>query len=317
MHFYRVDSRNVDLISSLRAIEEYLEKFSFVYDSLEDDYSKDLLVTLLTYRMMGGKKVRLPLNNPEYWRGVRGIRDLSSKGEVISANFQNFSLCKINLTQNGYPITFYGLPESTYSIWFLQQYEGGIAKEVRASPGNVVIDAGGCWGDTSLYFSSRVGKNGRVYTFEINPHNIAIMMKNFELNPNLNQNIEIVKMALWHESGKIITFSNTGPASKADLNAINSNINSVASVSIDDFVETSRLEKVDFIKMDIEGAEPNALQGARKTIRKFKPKLAISLYHSLSDFANIPLLVKELNKEYKLYLGHFQVNAGETVLFAK
>jgi hypothetical protein len=77
------------------------------------------------------------------------------------------------------------------------------------------------------------------------------------------------------------------------------------------------LRKVDFIKMDIEGSEPEALMGAEQTIRKHRPKLAIAIYHDLRHFASIPHWIHDLNLGYKFYIGHFTIHAEETVLFAR
>ena len=88
-------------------------------------------------------------------------------------------------------------------------------------------------------------------------------------------------------------------------------------LSIDDFVERNGIEKVDFIKMDIEGSEPRALRGAERTIRRFKPTLAIAIYHSMDDFVNIPAWIKSLNLPYDYFLGHYTIHAEETIFFAK
>jgi hypothetical protein len=88
-------------------------------------------------------------------------------------------------------------------------------------------------------------------------------------------------------------------------------------LSIDDLVVQRGLEKIDFVKLDIEGAEMNALKGASKTIKKFRPKLAIALYHSVEDFERIPILLRELVPEYELYFSHCSINAEESILFAK
>ncbi len=69
--------------------------------------------------------------------------------------------------------------------------------------------------------------------------------------------------------------------------------------------------------MDIEGAEPLALKGAVETIKRFKPKLAIAIYHSMDDFIKIPIWIIELNLGYKLYLGHYTIHSEETIIFAK
>ena len=69
--------------------------------------------------------------------------------------------------------------------------------------------------------------------------------------------------------------------------------------------------------MDIEGAELNALIGAKEVINKFKPKLAISIYHDIYDFFKIPEFIESLKLNYKFYLDHFTPFRYETVLFAK
>jgi hypothetical protein len=68
--------------------------------------------------------------------------------------------------------------------------------------------------------------------------------------------------------------------------------------------------------MDIEGAEPFALRGAEQTLRKYKPNLAIAIYHSLSDFVKIPEYLSSLGLGYKFYLGHFTIHEEETILYA-
>ena len=86
--------------------------------------------------------------------------------------------------------------------------------------------------------------------------------------------------------------------------------------SIDEAVEKQNLEKVDFIKMDVEGAELPVLKGAAKTLKRFKPKLALSAYHRPDDFRRIPEFIKSVSPGYRLYLGHYSIHAEETVLYA-
>jgi len=74
--------------------------------------------------------------------------------------------------------------------------------------------------------------------------------------------------------------------------------------------------KPDFIKMDIEGAEMAALRGGLKTIQEHRPQLAISIYHSNSDFINIPLYLHDNLENYKFRLGHYSPRLSETVLYA-
>lgn len=74
--------------------------------------------------------------------------------------------------------------------------------------------------------------------------------------------------------------------------------------------------KPTFIKMDIEGMEPSALRGAERTIKKYKPSLAVCVYHDLSHLWEIPRMIYDMNNNYKFYLRNYQIMGLETVLYA-
>src|SRR5207245_758853 len=86
--------------------------------------------------------------------------------------------------------------------------------------------------------------------------------------------------------------------------------------SIDSMVDSGEIERVDFIKMDIEGSELAALKGAARSIARFKPKLAISIYHQPEDFVNIPTFINSLDLGYRMYIEHYTIHHEETVLYA-
>lgn len=87
--------------------------------------------------------------------------------------------------------------------------------------------------------------------------------------------------------------------------------------TIDQLVSEQQIDRVDFIKMDIEGAELNALKGAEAVIRKFKPTLAIALYHRVEDFYQIPGWINNLGLGYHFYIGHYTIHQEETILFCR
>lgn len=68
--------------------------------------------------------------------------------------------------------------------------------------------------------------------------------------------------------------------------------------------------------MDIEGAEYKALLGAEKTIKKYKPKLAICIYHKPEDVWEIPMLIHKINPNYRFYVRHYSLTTPETILYA-
>lgn len=204
------------------------------------------------------------------------------------------------------------------TTFILKQYEyRKRTPNIKAEAGDYVIDGGGCWGDTALYFAHEVGEQGKVFTFEFGSDNLKVFNRNMSLNPQLSNRIEVIPKAIWENSGEKISYSADGPATSLTSNQQNiKNSSEVLTVSIDDFVREKKLPRVDFIKMDIEGAELGALKGAEETLRTFRPKLGISLYHKESDFVEIPSYLDKLGLEYKFFLDHFTMCGNETVLFA-
>ena len=88
-------------------------------------------------------------------------------------------------------------------------------------------------------------------------------------------------------------------------------------VSIDDVVREEGLERVDCIKLDVEGAELDALRGAGDTIRRFRPRLVICLYHTPEDLMTLPLFVKSLVPDYRLEVAHASCGFTDTILYAE
>ena len=119
-----------------------------------------------------------------------------------------------------------------------------------------------------------------------------------------------MNLAVGEKSGEIRISGSGGSAATSDLGK------TVSCTSIDDFAKNHNLARVDMIKMDIEGYELNALRGAMETLKKFKPKLAISVYHGGEDPTRVPLFIEDLGLGYKMYLRHFQPVLYETILFA-
>jgi len=91
---------------------------------------------------------------------------------------------------------------------------------------------------------------------------------------------------------------------------------SFEAVSIDDFVQQEELTKVDIIKLDIEGGEPDALDGAIKTLVDKRPQLALSVYHYPDHLWSMPLALMDLLDDYSFYLGHYAPACVETIFYA-
>ena len=89
-----------------------------------------------------------------------------------------------------------------------------------------------------------------------------------------------------------------------------------ATVRIDDLCRAENIDRVAYIKMDIEGSEQAALDGASETIAKHRPELAICLYHKPADLWSIPAALKRWYPFYRLYLDHYSLHNEGTVMYA-
>jgi FkbM family methyltransferase len=116
-----------------------------------------------------------------------------------------------------------------------------------------------------------------------------------------------------YSSEKEVYFSQEASSSKIDVNGT-----SLARlVALDTYLSEEERSEITYIKMDIEGAETEALKGMAQTIAKYKPKLAICIYHLPDDLWQIPEYIHSLNPDYKLYIRHHDVEYGaETVCYA-
>lgn len=298
-------------------IDRYLEGLEFFYRNLDDEESRSLLVKLITFRLLGYVKVKLPLSTPEYWHGLKSFEKLKNESKMIRLSVSPHVLYQFSLSAKNIPVDIFMNVKGLYTTFCVEQYKyhNKRSKVIQAEPNDVVLDLGGCFGDTSLYFAHKVGVKGKVFAFEFIEDNIDVIDKNLHLNPSFSSVIEIVKKPVWSKSSIDVFYKSGGPASKVEFSEFQGYDGKSQTISVDDFVSQKGLIRVDFIKTDIEGAEPYALEGAVNTIKRFRPKLAISIYHSMDDFVNIIKYVSELQLGYRFYLGHSTIFASETVLF--
>lgn len=169
------------------------------------------------------------------------------------------------------------LADKLISLRLLQYgyWEHGLTKLVTEiiKPGMVAIDVGAHIGYYSTLFSKLVGPNGHVFSFEPDPHNYSLLKENVSLN-NLTQ-CTCENKAVYSSNGFIklnLDSDNLGAHSLIKQNSNNNFIN-VETVTLDNYFENLN-SKVDFIKMDIEGAEEFALDGAKNLIDK-NPNITI------------------------------------------
>ena len=294
------------------------------FDRLEKIYQelnqkgKSLIVELIAYRILGYKKIKLTRNDKQFNDAIKLGKSLADKNDTYDPHFMHFILEKFNLTSIGYDIKLYFGSLGVTIDFIIEQYAYKLENKrlVQVEDGDYVIDAGGCWGDTALYFAHKAGNSGKVYSFEFIPDNIKLFNINKSLNPNLENQIELVPHPISNISDTNIYFKDDGPGSKIEVFPFEGQTGSTTTLSIDDFVKRNNIVKIDFIKMDIEGAESEALIGAINTITKFRPKLAIAIYHSMEDFVSIPAWILDLNLDYEIFIDHFTIHSEETICFA-
>jgi FkbM family methyltransferase len=217
------------------------------------------------------------------------------------------------------PVTLHSHSVDVVSVFLLNQYSyAGDSQRVAVQPGDVVLDVGGCWGDTALYFASLVGSSGKVFTFEFDPESLAVLRANLNLNPELASRIEVIEEALWDRSGETLEFLQAGRMTSIKRDAAPGRALPavVSTITLDDFVQRAGIQRLDFVKMDVEGAELDVLRGARESLSRFAPRLAIAAYHQDDDLVRIPQAIDPAARDYSLYLDTFSAVQEETVLFA-
>ena len=300
------------------SVIDNLDNLYKLYNKLEDNESKELLIKILAYRTLGHKKVKLPLNNSEYWTTFQQLDKMTEDAESINLGFMDWKAYKINLKDFGYPIELFITVSGIMAQMLLEQYKYHSDEAViEVNEGDIVIDAGAYDGSTALNFAYKTGNSGHIYSFEFFPDSIAHFSRNLDLNPDLAERITIVPNALWSSSNKKLFIIGKGPGTRVVTSTSDVSAEEIETLKIDDLVVNKKLARIDFIKMDVEGSELEALKGAEKSIRTYKPKLAISLYHKLHDFWEIPEWIDNLNLGYHFYLNHYTIHREETVLFAE
>lgn len=175
----------------------------------------------------------------------------------------------------------------------------------------VFVDAGSYIGDTlEVFIDFTNRKYEKVICLEPMEKNVSILKKYIKKADV--KNVDVFKLGV-ADKQKTLYFDGTNgmaarESSEGDI--------VVECDSIDHIFEKVDCDHIDFIKMDIEGAEYEALLGAKEVIKKFHPILAICVYHKPEDYFEIPQLIKNLYDGYKLYFRHYELSDEETVCYA-
>jgi FkbM family methyltransferase len=192
---------------------------------------------------------------------------------------------------------------------YMSDYPQYLSPQVPYASSDQVIDGGAYVGDTVQCLDEHGINVQAIHAFEPDPENFEVLLSYVQQS---KQSVIAQQIGLW-SSAQVLTFSNNQTVSygrKID----ETGSTSIETTSIDEYAKSQSIVPT-VIKLDIEGAEQQALQGAANTISTLKPKLAISVYHIHSDLWRLPAYIKTLNPNYQFYLGHHRTNWMETVLY--
>lgn len=191
-------------------------------------------------------------------------------------------------------------------LFFMGEYEKAELKVLSQylKPGGVFFDIGANLGLYSLYASRIVGETGKVISFE--PFSINNNALKLHVEMNALSNVTIEKLAVGKEWGWITMYNDE---SEENLGMVTANFienatkEEVEMVSIDDYLLTHPVTKVDFIKIDTEGFEYATLLGMLETLKKDQPDILIEILDDAEDLSNsdrVHELLKSLgyNKYY-------------------
>lgn len=258
-------------------------------------------------------------NNPQLWGSewegtkICNPADLHKKYKdsiiviALSQHHQQVAVYQ-QLIREGFRESDILIPQEGYLFCDRAKQYFDIKEVYPESEDEVFVDAGCYNGQTSLNYGELCGGKVKIVAFEPEHDNYL------ECDRRLKQSgyeYELYECATWSEETTLNFFSAEGETWASKIYA-NGN-NSVKADSIDHILKG---RKATYIKYDVEGSELEALKGSIETIQKYRPKLAISLYHKPEDVIEIPDFLENLNMDYRYYIRQYQTRMQETTLYA-
>lgn len=260
--------------------------------------------------LLGIKVDKVYDNNEAKWgKTCKSVKiyspqDLSDKEYIIiGVNFQREHILQ-QLLGCGIDESHIYVPDA---LWWLGEYSQYFDKEImKPEIGEVFVDGGSLdGGDSKNFIEWCGGKYDKIYAFE--PDSSSV--RKVQAVSEQWDNFEVLQVGLWSDKNTLRFSSGNEEGSSISENGD-------ISVEVDSIDNVLEGQKATFIKMDIEGSELQALEGAVNTIKQYKPKLAICVYHKPEDIIDIPLKILEINPNYRFYLRHYSYVNTETVLYA-
>ena len=179
--------------------------------------------------------------------------------------------------------------------------------------GTALVD-GGCLNcrTSYLFVDWCEGEYSKIFAFEPDPISASICEENLSIKKI--KNFHLIQAGLSDHEGEVMF--RTGLYNCSHIVQEDSKEENIVAIPVTTIDHTVGEETVGFIKMDIEGAEFDALHGAKGVIVRDKPLLAISAYHRIGDMLAIMDYLRGLVPEYRFWLRHYSVGTADTVLYA-
>lgn len=204
---------------------------------------------------------------------------------------------------SGEPAEIRAIESSRADVWRILQ------------PGEdeVFLNLGAYDGDTVREFLAQTGGACRqVWAFEPDARNF----RKLTAAVAGDERIRCLNLGVWRESGQLLFAGKAGRNSSLQF-AEEGKGAMTGVISLDDWFANYPAAPPTLLKFDVEGAEEAALLGARRLLAELKPKLQVAAYHRSEDIFRLPLLLKQLNPDYRLYLRHHPyIPAWETNIYA-
>lgn len=185
-----------------------------------------------------------------------------------------------------------------------EQEEGIYANpEVSIHKGDIVLD---CGANVGVYTRRALDAGAKlVIAIEPAPDTLECLRRN-NAKEIAEGRVIVYPKGVWDKEDELTLYEdpkNTAAASFLNDAQGAKAIQKVPLTTIDNLVRELNLERVDFIKMDIEGAEPKALAGARETLKRFRPRMALSTYHAPDHPETVPAAARAAVPDYKIECG--------------
>ena len=298
-------------------IDKVFEVFCNRIDNMSfDEVFKHIKGTFLKQNIGSQKGLESYLSTYPYW-GSLSIKDkdydsFKKRTTSLKEHINDYRWLYNNLNDYRSKLVLLGVLNN----WFDFDYNTiDIAKErlykqyfdldiVKCNKDEVFVDLGSYTGDTILDYIHNYGEDmyKKIYCYEIS-NDIFNKLKN---NLKDYKNIEFINKAVSDKKGYV--YINTNDTNASANNISNEGNTKIESVCLDDDIK----EKITLLKMDIEGAEKDAIKGCKNHIINDTPKLLLSVYHNYEDLYEIPKMINKLNNNYNYYLRFYGGNLFPT-----